>query len=218
MRKVLVLLAVAAFAMPGFADLLWDNGMDYSGVGSSQDDTAYGLVSEMADDFVLEAPNTIVQDVEWLGGYWGTGYNTAHFDWRIRIYEDAGDIPGNNIFDQVYPNAQTNETFVEDNGASIWYHHAIVMADLPLVGGDKYWVSAQGVGDIWPQAGFGLHQDAIIMHEAFFRSDYFGYPNWTTSSTVFGYSADNCFQITGIPEPASLALLALGGLALLRRR
>ena len=45
--------------------IVWDNGMDYYGLGSTQDDTQYPLFTEMADDFEF-AGGQIVGDVHWI--------------------------------------------------------------------------------------------------------------------------------------------------------
>ena len=74
------------------ASVVWDNGMDYYGLGSAQDDTQYPLFTEMADDFKFDFDQG-VSDVHWIGGYWNG--DPAGFDWRITFYEDGGGgIPG----------------------------------------------------------------------------------------------------------------------------
>jgi len=107
--------------------------------------------------------------------------------------------------------------------------------DNPLI----YWISIQGVmrtdgafdGFYWnfrdPAAGH-------LLDDAAFASNYFGYPPWASwywqtglaTTNLYDYypppqdyaqSADMAFALTFIPEPASLLLVALGGL-LLRRR
>jgi hypothetical protein len=218
--KYLCILALLALAGCASADVLWDNGMNYTGLGSAQDDPSISFTTEMADDFML-AGNLTIQDVHWRGGYWNTNYATGAFNWRIRIYNDAGDVPGNTLFDHVYLNAEVNRVFIEDTGSTIYYDYSVGMADLPLAAG-KYWLSCQGVGAFPPQSGWAMHTSPILLHQAYFRSVYFGYPDWTNSQTVFGTAYDNCFQITGVPEPGvvSLAgmLLGLGGIVWFRRK
>jgi hypothetical protein len=60
--------------------------------------------------------------------------------------------------------------------------------------------------------------NANSQSQGYFRSAYFGYPDWVPNTTVFGEAFDVNFKLYGVPEPASLLLLGLGGLTLLRRR
>jgi len=69
--------------------IVWDNDLTAENMGSAQDDSAYPMLSEMADDFEYSG---VVHDVHWVGGYWNG--DPAPFDWRIRFYKDAGGAPG----------------------------------------------------------------------------------------------------------------------------
>ena len=200
--------------------VIYDNGLEYTAMAASQSDTVYNLDPIFADDFVLTAPNTTVTDVHWIGGYWNG--DALPFDWEITFYADAGPAasgPGAIIYQELFANANTNETLIEDTaGGSHFYSYDVTLtAPVDLVSGVPYWMSAQGVGDYAPQSGFAVHTDPITGSEGYFKSTYFGYPDWVPGFEVFAVQYDGCFQLTGIPEPVSLVMLSLAGL-LIRRR
>jgi hypothetical protein len=218
MRKLIVLLAVLAMPVPALAEVvIWDNGMDYKGMVSSQWDTAYDLDSIAADDFILEAPLTIVTGVHWIGGYWSFPHD-GDFDWEITFYVDdgTGTRPGAIAAGPFrFPEDQCNQTGLPEDG---YYDYSVDLADpVSLAADEKYWMSIQGIGDFPPHSGWGFHE-SILLHMLVFKSVYYGYPDWTDSSEVFDTPYDAAFQLTGIPEPGPLALLTLGGLAMIRRR
>jgi hypothetical protein len=101
-----------------------------------------------------------------------------------------------------------------------------------------YWIGIQGVMvtdgyfDAW-YWNFRERHLPVNLDDAAFQSDYFGYPPWANWGFTAGYgdpdlyegtlpegwtSADMMFQLRGVPEPSSFAVLGLGLLALLRRR
>ena len=183
--------------------IVWDNGMDYSGLGAAQKDDVYPFYAECADDFHFEE-DTEVCDVHWIGGYWnGDEYNQIHWPWEITFYYDdgTGERPGNVFLGPFeFDSTEYTEVFIEDTGGtdpSIYYEFSV---DLPenyiFIGCEIYWIAIRGVGLFPPQSGWGLHDDPITLHEAVFRSELLGFPDWTDSFDVFGYSADMCFQLT----------------------
>ena len=240
MKKLVLAVAVLAIvASPALADpathalgaqsavpptgrdpVIYDNGLDYVAMAASQFDDSFAFEPILADDFVLSAPDTIVTDVHWIGGYWNGPPDDGDFDWEITIYANElfGVGPAAVIYSELFPNANTNETFIELVGTSNYFSYDVTLAEqVGLNAGETYWLSVQGIGAYPPQSGFAYHQDPILGSEAYFKSEYFGFPAWTPGANVFGYPIDACFQLTGIPEPASLVLLAVVGL-LIRRR
>jgi hypothetical protein len=189
--------------------IIWDNVMDYSyGLGATQWDETISFDALIADDFMLDA-NLQVTRVDWLGGYWGGPPDDGDFNWEVVFYYDFGDgtKPGATIATYSFANADVNETFIEGSpGGSNFYSYSV---DLPTpVGcdaGTKYWISVQGIGVYPPQSGWGIHT-SLLLHEAVFKSVYFGFPNWTNTSSVFGIAVDAAFQLTGeSPCPMSVS-------------
>jgi len=186
-------------------DIVWDNGMVYEGIAASQVDVNQDPVLDpiVADDFLFDE-DQLVNDVHWIGGYWNGPPDDGDFDWEVIFYTDIGDgtKPGAAIGAYYYANADVNETFVSGTPGSVNYYSYSV--DLPtslvFTAGTKYWISIQGIGAFAPQSGVAYHQTPILLHEAVFRSSYFGFPDWTNGVEVFGYSLDLCFQLTYTEE------------------
>ncbi|MFW6122006.1 MAG: hypothetical protein ACOC80_14075, partial [Petrotogales bacterium] len=187
-------------------DVVWDNGMNYTGILSAQNFTNYDILSEPADDFHFEE-DTEVADVHWMAGIWNPGQNVS-WPWTIRFYSDKGDgtAPGTMIYEETFPEASIDSTFVEITPSEI--HVWLLKIDLtdPIMfqGCEKYWLSVQGIGDYPPQSGWMRHDNETILHEAVFKSEYFGFPDWTPVSDpdLLGWPADMCFQLTAEgPEP-----------------
>ena len=167
-------------------DIVWDNDMNYDGLCSAQLDAEITFESECADDFHFEE-DIEVCDVHWIGGYWGTDYNTTHWPWEIIFYinDGTGTAPGSIYAGPfTYNYGDYTETLIEDDG-SIYYE---ISVDLPqnilFPAYYKFWISIQGIGSYPPQSGWAYHFDPIKLHEAVFRSSYFGYPDWTNWSVV----------------------------------
>ena len=227
MRRILVLVVLAAVALPAMAQdpIIWDNGNGIGGAMSSQLDTAYPFDSQVADDFNLPEgpqgePAWNVTDVHWEGGFWGG--NPVAADYRVIFYADAGGQPTGGptdptgtalaVYDFGY--AEVNET---SNAQGFEYY-----VDLPspfVADADTtYWIAIQSVFFFPPQWGISasdtMQGSPVMMGFPLLGNDY-----WTPGRVPFGTDRDMAFSLTGVPvpEPASLMLLALGGL-LLRRR
>ncbi len=183
--------------------VVYDNGMAYVGVAASQYDPTFYFDPIVADDFILDEDQR-VNDVHWIGVYWNGG-DDGNFDWLVTFYNDVGDgtKPGTVIQSYMYANASVNETWIGGTPGSLNFYDCYVRlpATLSFSAGTKYWISIQGVGAFPPQSGWAYHQTPILLHEAVFKSVYFGYPDWTNTSTVFGYAVDVCFQLTYEEEP-----------------
>lgn len=184
---------------PGaIGDVVWDNGMDYIGLVTAQFDEQYPFESEVADDFHFEE-DTEVCDVHWVGGYWQTGYDTAHWPWEITFYKDdgTGEKPGGiYVGPLTFEEGEYTETLIEDTGTSIYYELSV---DLPenylFYACEKYWISIQGIGIFPPQSGIGYHSE-VLLSEMVFRSEFFGYSEWTGATEAWGEERDLCFQLT----------------------
>ena len=181
--------------------ILWDNGMHYQGSIVSQWDPTGPFEAIGADDFQFEE-TTEITDVHWTGGYWNPG-GDFDFDWNVSFYMDRGDgmAPGAKIYEQVFPNAEVHETFIEEIWNGWMFSYWVDLADaITFTGGEKYWISIQGVGFSPPDSYWGCHQP-VVLHDLVWKSPQGGYPDWTSSTELFYHNAlDFCFQLTGDGE------------------
>jgi hypothetical protein len=191
-------------------NVTWDNGMNYDFLGASQNDTVYPFECLLADDFIF-TENQIVRDVHWIGGYWNGPPDDGDFDWEITFYNDngTGNQPGTVIASFYFLNADTHETYFGP-----YYNYSVDLpAPVEFAANTKYWISVQGIGYFPPQSAWAMHYDPILLHQALFKSDYFGYHEWTNSSEVWGDPYDMCFQLTGgeaeVPALTPIGLIAL---------
>jgi len=179
---------------------------------------------------VTRKPNAtwvIPSEDEWYKAayYKGGGTNAGYFDYPTSSDtapgRDMADVSGNNanywysyywasgsypidsgkyttVVGQFQNSASPYGTF--DQGGNVWEWNEAVISGL-----------SRGLRGGW----FGEYDDAYLygVHggmDAPFRTDYLGFP--THDSTGIG------FRVSEVPEPASIAVLALGGIGMLVRR
>lgn len=180
-------------------DIVWNNNMSYESLISSQLDEVLIFDIIVANDFQFEE-DTVIDDLHWIGGYWGSDYQSGNFNWSIAFYEDRGDgaAPGAVIAGPfVFTQANCNPIVVEDTGSTLYYKFSVDFSEyIHFTGGTKYWLSIQGIGLFPPQSGFAVHANPIKLHQAVFKSEFFGFPDWNNTENVLGYAADLCFQLT----------------------
>ena len=176
--------------------IVWDNGMDYTGLAAAQWDEPGAFDAHPADDFEFTEP-TEVCDVHWIGGYWNG--DPAEFDWCISFYKDDG--TGNAPLGTPYnpsiagPFCYAWDEIEKEELEPGYYEMSVDLPEnIPFDEG-HYWISIWGVGSTMPQSGWGYH-DTILLHQMVFGSIYFAFPFWTDGVEVFGTPYDCCFQLT----------------------
>jgi len=182
--------------------VLWDNGLHYTGSIRSVWDDLWPWESLGADDFQFEE-TTVVTDVHWMGGYWYPRED-GDFDWNVSFYMDRGDgmAPGEKIYEEVFPNAMVHETFIEEIWNGWMFSYWVDLADaVTFTGGEKYWISIQGVGNYPPDSYWGCHSP-LVDHVLVWKSPLDGVLDWTDCTELFyGNALDFSFQLTGDGEP-----------------
>jgi hypothetical protein len=181
-----------------FGDIVWDNGMNYDGLLAAQYDSTDGFDAYPADDFHFEE-ETEVCDVHWIGGYYNPDQH-AEYEWCIAFYNDRGDgnAPGSLYAGPYcYAWADINWEELEPGRYEMWVD---LPENIPFPPCYKFWILIWANGVHPPQSGWGYHEDPIYMHQAVFKSDYFGFPDWVDVAQVTGFPFDMCFQLTTKPE------------------
>jgi hypothetical protein len=168
--------------------VVWDNGFNYIGLYRSE--IGPGVTSEIADDFIFSAEQK-VNDVHWIGGYWG---GTKQTPWCIKFYEDAGGKPG---ADFAGPFCYDWDDIEKVPEGSYW----AMSVDIPNVifsAGQRYWIVIYADGDAGPPyCGPAMHWTPITELEAMWRWPEYGYPDWVSTNAITGYGpADMCFKLT----------------------
>lgn len=187
--------------------VVWDNGMDYQGLMSTQWDAGIQFDSYLADDFHFEE-DTEVQDVHWVGGYWGDNYQNGDFDWCISFMYDDGTGGAPDSHPQTPSFAGPfcfdwdgiMKELLDDSGTSIYYELSVLLPEpIMFPGCEKIWIAIWAEGAYPPQSGWGYH-DYFQLSPAVWGSAYFEYEFWTPGYEVQGFDFDMAFQLTGACE------------------
>jgi hypothetical protein len=187
---------------PGYrSDLLFDQPAANPpwNLGSSQWDSISGLDSKLADNFDVPYQAN-VDSVVWWGGYWNYGADTNDvIDFWVEIYPDS---TGNNqpMQDPIYSERVPFEAV--DLGIISNFHYYRYSAVIPPFladPGETYWIVFTATLIYQPQYGmqidtFPAQGDGQI---GYFKSTYFGYPEWTPTSALWGSQFETAFQIYG---------------------
>jgi hypothetical protein len=184
--------------------VLWDNGLHYYGYISSQWDPQGDFECILADDFIFD-DTTVITGINWNAGYLNP-VSDGDFDFNITFYSDVGDgsMPGDILYKQVFSNDEVHETFLEfyevpDNpivNANIYNYWVDLVDPITFNGGEKYWISIQGIGVFPPQLAWCVHPP-VVNHNFVIKSEYFGYSDWSNFLGDTPIYTDACFQLTG---------------------
>lgn len=227
MTKILTLGAVCCFAAAAMAQetqvvpspnvtgggpfggtitgLLWDNG-DTDGVGgySHLGDPRRSIL----DDFVLEQDSILGRFTTFM--IWNSGGEGLGTGFELDFRPDVNGTPGDIIA------TATNAVLTETTTGRTWFGRPEQLEDvtfdsLPLSAG-HYWVEMHILG---PENAFQMIRQDVTLNPLWVN--YEDFEGLGPGRDIFGVDVDANFTLS-TPEPTTLVLLGLGGLALIRRR
>lgn len=115
---------------------------------------------------------------------------------NVELFEDSSDTIGNQMV--VWGTSPSGPITTLNN----------VFPSVALTAGNKYWLQVSGVTSTGANGGWNLNDQNL------FSNAYY----WSTSGSGYTSLQTSAFRVNTVPEPASMAALGLGALALVRKR
>jgi len=161
-------------------------------------DSVYPFTTKLCDNFFI-GTDEVIDSVVWWGGYWSYPTNQL-VDFTIEIYEDStGQL---HPYEEPFYSERVG-FWEEDLGG--YYIYTTAIPPCTTYADENYFVAFiativfpphWGNNCSWPGQSPGWGDG----HEAFFKSDLFGYDEWTPISVVNGDPHETSFQLfsTGV--------------------
>lgn len=174
-----------------------------------------------ADDFMCTDPRPVI-DVHWWGSYWSgsgpqpiEGFIIRFFSNIIEQYSQPDVL----LYEEYIP-GNCRETFYgysSYDGTDVYQYNCDLPRPFDQVPNEIYWISIQ-VDPGWDgYPNWGWHNSIDHWEDDAVQATEPEPWGWNEIVHPDGYSDDLAFELS-VPEPATLSLLVLGGLALVRRR
>lgn len=207
-------LAGLVFALSAFvaqADIIYDNGepllpCDFP-CGFIADSDFLGQNQEIADDFVLTAGQNVITDIHWWGIYDDILSSDEYIptepdNFTIRFYADDGGIPTDPAITTINVGDVERTDTTEQVSGRFLYKYEVFIDPLPLAAGEMFWLSVQNETDTfiqWAWVFSGLDSGNSTGRNAL--------GDWLTEREL---NAALAFNLTSVPEPATIGLLVMG--------
>lgn len=226
MKSTTLVLAALALLCGGVgqaeADILLDQPLNTGPTGpqfglfSSGLNSGSGGRQEIASGFSL-ASDALVEEVQWYGAYRFGDTPSAATDFLIRFFADSGDRPGTVISQQDITVAGFQTGFDNAGGLPILAYDSAI-SPVSINAGSIYWISILENDPSTPFADHWIWQftDVEGIPESGSNNDGL---SWGGPVGPPGSGASMAFILSGesanpVPEPSSLALFAVGAVAL----
>lgn len=217
MRGIALLGLVTLGAASSYGDVLYSTGEFDPELAFASDSVSDQFNNQrLAEAFVLSSDSE-VSNVQWWGrsegGFFPDLRNFSTF--TVSVYRDAGAIPGAEVFSSTVSVDSVNPTIVGTDFSNLnLYSFDFSFGDGLTLEQGTYWLSV-GTQNVDPEGDGFYWLASLDQISGSFAAD--GGVNGTWNSSGF---ADLAMTVNGapVPEPASLAVLGVGAMALLRRR
>jgi PEP-CTERM motif len=206
--KKLILLTMVAAAVGANAQVFYDNG------GPNQVDGNEMTNWMQTEDFTI-AQNTVWHDLH----YWAIETPGTFYDGQlyVALYDDAGGQPGNIVAQGTFiDGVNMSKTFLQSGILGVYdeYRYDVDIADYQLIGGVNYHLGLHANPTNNYQTRDNIYWETANPNATQTGLESFGGPNGPWSNN----GQQHAFNLTTVPEPASMVALGAGLLALIRRR
>jgi hypothetical protein len=178
--------------LPPSRDTCWSEPPDLNGqIGSSEQMLMYGLESEIANDFVVSG--SVITKASWAWAWYdeyACGSHPSTPGFNLRFYEDTGCMPGSIIADLSITGFEEEYLGCFETVGIDDLFRATTDISVNVVPGQTYWCGVQVKDHTFPPQAGRLAASVVTDCESMFKSAYFGFPNWTRTRDVWGFSWD----------------------------
>lgn len=204
MKSSVLFVLFAALSEFAYADILWNNGNWGRASNLTSERNTTVTESWTVDDIILSEP-VVIREFHWVS-IMTAGLNALGADLIVLTGDfepvvELSDLSYSRVFDgNAYGDMEV-------------YKMTLSGLSIELQPG-RYFIGGRTVGDGVGRAVSGLNDTIFGESRAYWKSEYFGIPDWTI------YDLDVAFRVHGdiIPAPPTLLALTLPGLLALRRR
>lgn len=184
---------------PECEDVIFDNGLPDNRLGLASDLRPYDNLEPWVVDDVTFESDVSITDLHW----WcvtDQSYIFTETDEVLILYDDGG-VPGDTAFNFVVDNVR--RPYFENGSPAFRFGRPVfiysIYLDTPIeLPAGTYWFGMRPINSASSGQNFWLTSPGPNTDsEVYFRSDFFGYSNWTPSTTAFGTAYNVAFCITG---------------------
>jgi len=189
----------------------------------SDPDNSYTVGQYAADDFVIEVELAVsIDKITWWGGYVATGTAPASDSFYIRIFNSQ--IPSSStLIYEINMNSVSREDTMKRFSTVVWntpiYEYSSFLSGIYLSHGNYSISIVNDTSFIDSDDDWAWATSLMGNKTSYYASFYNGVKDpedgpWSSYDKDLSFS----FEVSVIPEPATVLLLGLGGLVIRRRR